>query len=368
MPEPPAYSLYVVSLDIGSATNTSSVAGATEHAVPIKPIDGFLLRFEALEGRVLERKGKARLALVGAGAAGLELVLAVERRLRQRLAQSGCDPAGLSCILVSASACILPSFRAAFRRRFERVLQARGIVIAAGAEVARVGAGVLHRSYHEPVLADEILWATHAAAPAWLAQTGLALDRGGFVQVDATLRAKRRAQVFAAGDVAAFGPGAIPKSGVYAVRTGPVLADNIRRTVAGKRLRSYRSQREALYLVSTGGRHAVGTRNGLVFEGAWVWRWKDWLDRCFMARFNDLPEGSQERSRRLALLIDPQTAGGLLASVPAHAPQARVAALKAAVARSADRARFVVLRRGSSPALSARRHAGATAAALEPAR
>jgi hypothetical protein len=31
-------------------------------------------------------------------------------------------------------------------------------------------------------------------------------------------------------------------------------------------------------------------RNGLVFKGAWVWRWKDWIDRRFMRRFSQLPE------------------------------------------------------------------------------
>jgi len=74
------------------------------------------------------------------------------------------------------------------------------------------------------------------------------------------------------------------------VRAGPALAENIRRTLTGRSLRRFRPQREALYLVSTGERHAVGTRNGLVVEGAWMWRWKDWIDRRFMRKFNELPE------------------------------------------------------------------------------
>src|SRR5262249_49161870 len=96
--------------------------------------------------------------------------------------------------------------------------------------------------------------------------------------------------VWAAGDTIAFAERELPKSGVYAVRAGPALADNIRRTLTGKTLRPFKPQREALYLVSTGGRYAVGSRNGVVVEGAWVWHWKDWIDRRFMRKYNELPE------------------------------------------------------------------------------
>src|SRR5262249_23320678 len=96
--------------------------------------------------------------------------------------------------------------------------------------------------------------------------------------------------VCGAGDTTALAERELPKSGVYAVRAGPALADNIRRTLTGKTLRPFKPQREALYLVSTGGRYAVGSRNGVVVEGAWVWRWKDWIDRRFMRKYNELPE------------------------------------------------------------------------------
>ena len=82
----------VVSLDIGSRPNTGSVPGAAGHAIPVKPIDGFLARFEALRGRVLGGRSR-RLVLVGAGAGGVELLLAAERRLRRDLAAAGGDGA-----------------------------------------------------------------------------------------------------------------------------------------------------------------------------------------------------------------------------------------------------------------------------------
>jgi selenide,water dikinase len=220
------------------------------------------------------------------------------------VAQAGYNPGGLAFTFVSGSERILPAFPPAFGRRFERILANRGIAIVTGARVTRVEAGHLHCDSREPIPADEILWTTRAAAAPWLRETGLKLDVGGFVQVDTCLRAEGRNDMFAAGDIAAFGPRDLPKSGVYAVRAGPVLADNIRRTLTGEPLRPYRPQRDALYLVSTGERHAVGTRNGLVVEGDWVWRWKDWIDRRFMQRFNGLPPMPEPARGPTSPLVD----------------------------------------------------------------
>jgi selenide, water dikinase len=286
----PPVSYDLLSLNIGSTPNTAGVPGASEHAIPVKPIDGFLRRFEALQTRVLARKGHSAVALVGAGAGGVELLLAVEHRLRQAVGRAGFDGGGLSFVLVSGDANILPSFPAAFRARFHATLAARGIAVVTGAAVTAVEPGRLMLAGYGPLAADEILWTTEAAPARWLAKAGLPLDARGFLRVDQTLRVTGHDDVFAAGDTIAFSGRELPKSGVYAVRAGPALADNIRRTLTGRSLRRFRPQREALYLVSTGERYAVGTRNGLVVEGAWVWRWKDWIDRRFMRKFNELPE------------------------------------------------------------------------------
>jgi len=296
----------LLSLNIGSTPNTADVPGASEHAIPVKPIDGFLRRFEALQARVLARKGRAAVALVGAGAGGVELLLAVEHRLRQAVARAGFDAGGLSFVLISDVADILPSFPAAFRARFHTILAARGIAVITGAAVARVEAGRLMLAGYGPVAADEILWTTQAAPARWLAKSGLPLDARGFLRVDETLGVTGHDNLFAAGDTIAFSGRELPKSGVYAVRAGPALAENIRRTLTGRSLRRFRPQREALYLVSTGGRHAVGSRNGLVVEGDWVWRWKDWIDRRFMRKYNELPEMTPAPAAPLPPLADRQ--------------------------------------------------------------
>ncbi|HEY8566973.1 MAG TPA: FAD-dependent oxidoreductase [Beijerinckiaceae bacterium] len=274
-----------LSLDVGSTPNTGDVPGAAEAAIPVKPIAAFLPRFEALLGRVLARRGEARIAMVGAGAGGVELLLAIERRLRREVEAAGHDATRLGFILVSGAPTILPSFPEALRRRFETVLARRGISVLVDAPVASVEPGRLHFADRPSLAADEILWAAQAAAPAWLRETGLALDADGFVRTDACLRALGRENVFAAGDVAAFAPRPLPKAGVYAVRAGPVLARNLRRAAAGESLRPFEPQHEALYIITTGDAHAVGARNGLVAEGTWVYRVKDWIDRRFMRRY-----------------------------------------------------------------------------------
>ncbi len=280
----------VLSIDIGSTPNTADVPGAAEHANPVKPIDGFLSRFEALLARALAREGHIHLAVVGAGAGGVELLLAVKHRLSQEVARGGFPADRLAFVLVSATSDILPAFPPAFRARFRALLAERGINLVTGMRVACVEPGRLVFDGGNAIDADEILWATQAAPPDCLAASALTVDQSGFLIVDETLRVAGRDDVFAAGDIISFAPRELPKSGVYAVRAGPVLADNLRRTVTDQPLRPFRPQRDALYLISTGDRRAIGTRNGLTFAGAWAWRWKDWLDRRFMRQFRDLPE------------------------------------------------------------------------------
>ncbi len=224
--------------------------------------------------------------------------------MRREADAAGRDPRDLSFVLISGMRTILPGFPAGFRRHFEAICAERGIEIVTGNLVERVEPGRLNLSGGAVIAADEVLWTTEARPPEWLKSSGLPVDDGGFIKVDEMLQAEGHADIFAAGDIVAFGPRPLPKSGVYAVRAGPVLAENIRRTLTGKRLRPFRPQRDAMYLISTGEAQAVGTRNGITFAGHWVWRWKDWIDRRFMQRFNELPEMVPEPAETTYALAD----------------------------------------------------------------
>jgi selenide,water dikinase len=120
-----------------------------------------------------------------------------------------------------------------------------------------------------------------------LRDTGLALDTDGFIRVRDTLQTETDPLIFAAGDCASMTGWPLEKAGVFAVRMGKPLAENLRRTMLRRPLLSYRPQRRWLALISTGDRHAVASRGRLFARGDWVWRWKDWIDRRFMRRFGE---------------------------------------------------------------------------------
>lgn len=268
----------LLSLNLGSAP---SRPGGVDGGLAVKPIPEFLAAVEALRERVAATPRPFRLAVVGAGPAGVELALA----LRRRLAGSGAGPAvAVRITVVAASPELLPGRSARTRDVIGAALRHQGIAVELSCEVTAYRDGALVSPDGRSLPADEVLWATNAAAPAWLQASGLALDDQGFVRVDETLRSLSHPSVFAAGDVASP-PGRVPKAGVFAVRQGPVLAHNLRRAATGRRLRRYRPQRHWLALISTADGRAVADKFGLSVHGRWVWHWKDWSDRRFVRRY-----------------------------------------------------------------------------------
>lgn len=266
----------IASLDIGSTPPLSQVPGAATHALGVKPVDTFLQEWRAFQARAGELLRPVHIVVVGGGAGGVELALALAHRMAGRSERIGWS-------LVTRGK-LLPGYPRAAARRMARHLAAAGIALRSDTDVARVEEGMLHFADGGTAAFDALLWATGAGAQPWVAQSGLACV-DGFVHVDSHLRSVSHPHVFAAGDIATDPLQPRAKAGVYAVRQGPVLAENLLRTEAGQPLAAYVAQQGHLSLVSTGGRHALAAWRGMTWEGDWVWRWKDAIDRRFMQRF-----------------------------------------------------------------------------------
>ena len=282
----------LLSLDVGSQPTLRHIEGAKEHALGIKPVDVFRARWAEAERDCLGRGGRLRVSVIGGGAGGTELALSLRYRLRTLLERAGA-PDGVEITLLAETREVVESHAPAVRRRMARLLAERGVRLLSGHRVVAVRAGgvdaVSGDGERVTVACDLAIAVTHAGAPGWLGNSGLDLDDAGFVRVRETLQSTGDPFVFAAGDVASFDARRLPKSGVYAVRQGPVLAENLARLAAGRTLRPYRPQPLTLALISSGDRNAVASYGRLALEGRWVWRLKDRIDRRWMRKYQELP-------------------------------------------------------------------------------
>ncbi len=299
----------LASLDIGSTPAAAAIAGA-QRAIPVKPVDGFLARWQAVEEDALASSGPFRVIVIGGGAGGVEVCLGLFHRLQRRLVEAGGDPGRLAFALVTDSNHLLPRHGAGVRARMTAAFERAGVALHIGHRVSAIDDGAVRCEDGLNLPAEASVLVTSAGAAPWLAGTGLALDGEGFVQVDACLRSLSHPHVLAAGDIAAFTPRPLTKNGVYAVRQGPRLADNLRRIAMGLTPKPFRPQRQTLALITTGERHAIASRGPLALEGDWVWRWKDAIDRRWMAKYRDLPAMP-------ATAETPMRCGGCGAKVPA---------------------------------------------------
>lgn len=279
----------LLSLDIGSTPQAADVPGALEHATRLKPVDGLAERWRRMVERVLTADRRLRLVMVGGGAAGVEVALGADHALRAMLRRHGREHLAPEVSLVTAGR-LLAGHSAGVRATFLREAARRGVAVIEEAPVVRVEATALHLADGRTLPFDECLWATQAAGAPWLRVSGLACDADGFVLVGPTLQTLTDPLILAAGDVATMADHPRPKAGVMAVRQGPPLTDTLRRVLTGRAPRPFRPQKRFLALIGTGDGRAVASRGGLRAEGAWVWRWKDHIDRRWMRRYQDLPE------------------------------------------------------------------------------
>lgn len=276
----------ILSLDIGATALSLAEDGG--RLVAMRPLARLKAHWDRLraEVRALAPGSTYRVVMVGAGAAGVESLLATRRQLG-----AWAPDVHIACVLAANGESLLPALARRAGRLVEAHLRRNGIGVVRGFEAHGTDRSGVRGRDGKHLQADLVLWATGAAAHAWPVAAGLAQDDAGFIRVDATLRSVSHPNVFAAGDCAGL-PEPVPKAGVFAVRMGPVLAHNLHAALHGLPLRMYRPQRRNLVLLGTGDGSAVASWGPFAWQGRWVWRWKERIDRRFIARYNGGPRAA----------------------------------------------------------------------------
>lgn len=296
----------LLSIDIGSTPATVTVPGAAAYTIPVKPISQFLAFWEEVTAAVARfPEQKIRIGIVGGGAGGVELALSVRARLHKIYRQNQQPTDNLELHLFHRGATLLPERNPWVGQKLEQILRRGGVRLHLGETVAGVGQVVgtgkmpVVRVGCESGLAvecDRVFWVTQAGAAPWLEKSGLATDERGFIRVNDALQSVSHPQVFAAGDVATMANHPRPKAGVFAVRQGQPLFENLQRSLLGQPLKPFVPQKQFLILVGTGEEEAIASRGRFGFgPHPLLWRWKDKIDREFMERFSNLQPMSEPK-------------------------------------------------------------------------
>jgi pyridine nucleotide-disulfide oxidoreductase family protein len=272
----------LASINVGITPDLSRVTGASEFAIAVKPVSDFLSKVAALS-RV--RRPVQRVAIIGGGAAGVELAFALLAKT-SRLWEHTETASQIEVSLITSGS-LVPRLNAGARSKIQRQLQERGVRVLCNSNVVKIEEGRVFIDDGRIIEADAILISTHAKPPAWIESLGLPQLPDGSIATRPTLQVEGDDDVFAVGDCATIRAQPREKAGVFAVRQAPTLVNNLRARLQEEPLRDHKSQRAFLALLMTGDGSAIAARGRFMSaQGSCVWRLKDHIDRKFMAQFN----------------------------------------------------------------------------------
>lgn len=259
---------------------------------PVKPIANFTRGFDSLVKKVLYNtfnlEKLTKIGIVGAGAGGIELALAIHHKLKSN--------GGLVEVSVfSHSDRICPSHHPKVADMLARILAERNIAVHLRCKIDFIEGNKLISSDGQEYEIDECFLCTDASAQPWLKESGFDVDEKGFIKVGADLESTNTRHVFGAGDCSHVAPYPRPKAGVFAVRQGPPLTENIRLALENKKLLPFEPQSRFLGIIGLGGAgYAIASRGDMVVGGEWIWKLKDWIDRKWMAGYTSHLSGRNE--------------------------------------------------------------------------
>ncbi len=266
----------VISVNSGAVPDISGIHGAQEYGIPVKPISRFLEKLPEAH------KIGASLAIIGGGAAGSELALA----MRARMKKAGIHP---EIHIISRSPQLLPQHSKAGARVLSRALLEADIALHCGAAATQIDSHSVTLESGKKIQADTCLIATAARPADWVSGLSIAKDSRGFIIVTPSFNLPDFSDFFAAGDIASVTGHEQEKAGVFAVRAGPVLDYNLRATLTGQRLKHWRPQKRYMALIGLANGKALFLRHPFISSGVTWLKLKHWIDQRFMEKFTKLP-------------------------------------------------------------------------------
>ena len=242
-------------MSVGSLTNDFGTPGVKEHAISLETVEeaerfhrrlvNALLRAFA-QGEPL-RKEQLQVAIIGAGATGVELAAELHNTTRTLVSYGfdRIDPdKDIKLILIEAADRILPALPPRLSSAALRMLEDLHINVRTSARVSEVLPRGVKLATGEVIPAELVVWAAGVKAPEFLKTLGgLETNRINQLVVQDTLQSTRDEWIFAIGDCAACPqPGQdrpVPPRAQAAYQEAMLLARSLEGRLAGKPLRRF---------------------------------------------------------------------------------------------------------------------------------
>ena len=268
---------------VGSHSNDFGTPGVTQHALKLESADdarrfnrrlvNACIRAHAQAGPL--RPEQLQVAIIGAGATGVELSAELHRTTREVVAYGldRIDPEKDICLnLIEAADRVLPALPPALSKATEDLLRKLGVVVHTQAKVAEVLADGVRLADGRTIPAELVVWAAGVKAPDFLKELdGLESNRINQLVVRPTLQTTRDDDIFALGDCAACPwpdkAGNVPPRAQAAHQQASHMLGQIKRRLRGQPLRDYR-YRDFGSLVSLGEFSTVGNMMGGLIGGS----------------------------------------------------------------------------------------------------
>ncbi|MBI3412236.1 MAG: selenide, water dikinase SelD [Planctomycetes bacterium] len=269
----------VLSLGLGSIPACPAEVHGNSSLV-MRPLAKLMQRLDTLDESLTRSPQAFHLVVVGGGASGCELSLAIHKRLGKH--------SSFRLTLLQSNPRILPDFPSGVAAAFENAFRERGITWRVNARVVGGENGSLRLEGGEHVSFDAVLWATQASPPSILHNSGLSLDANGFLRVSRSLQSISDPAIFGTGDCVSFESYPdLAKNGVHAVREGKVLFDALAAFLHQKPTRPFKPQRYCLSLLNTADNKAVLSYGPFTWKSRRARRLKDRIDRAWIRKFTD---------------------------------------------------------------------------------
>ena len=252
-----------LSLNSGAVAPTPFEHDQSLQLLGAKPFPGFIHQWQSWRSNP-----PRQLAILGGGAAGFELAVALRISLPDTL------------LNLFSSRTLLSGHPPRLARLARARLKHAQVTLHENQPIDSITDGQLYVQSSAVLQPQAVILATGTAAPAWQRRCGLDCDADGFIRINPQLQSLSHPNIFASGDCASLPD--TPHSGVYAVRQGGVLGDNLMAQIKGTALKTYQPQPSALALLACADGSALLSYGSLATEGRLAGKLKDWLDLRFM--------------------------------------------------------------------------------------